>query len=89
MAKAWKEHSTDEKNAVFEALAKIYEENGHPAGLKPPSQTSEYVNILMAKQKQDAVRPLAISGEFGPDQKEFADKLSTALKGALANVSDA
>mgnify|MGYP001324110027 CR=1 FL=1 len=49
MSKKWEEHSTEEKTAVLESVAKIYAEAGHPAGLKDPSWGGEYVNIIMAK----------------------------------------
>jgi len=49
MSKKWGEHSADEQMTVYNALAAIYEEAGHPEGLKNPSCTSEYVNIMMAK----------------------------------------
>ena len=49
MAKAWADHSQPEKMAVYEGLAKIYAEAGHPAGLKPPGSSSEFVNVLMVK----------------------------------------
>jgi hypothetical protein len=49
MSKKWEEHSADEQKAVFDACAAVYEEAGYPAGLKNPSCTSEYVNIMMAK----------------------------------------
>jgi len=48
MSKKWEEHTSEEKKAVYEALAVVYEEAGHPKQLEPPSQTCEYVNILMA-----------------------------------------
>lgn len=89
MSKAWAEHSADEKSAVFEALAAVYEEAGHPAELGAPSFTSEYVNVLMAKQKQDAKRPLSITGEFKIDQAELCESLSAKVKEVVANVSDA
>ena len=51
MSKSWAEHSTEEKQAALEAVAKVYEEAGNPAGLKNPEWGGEYVNIMMAKQK--------------------------------------
>jgi len=51
MSKTWAEHSTEEKQAALEAVAKIYEEASHPAGLKNPTWGGEYVNIMMAKEK--------------------------------------
>ena len=65
------------------------EEAGHPAGLKNPEWGGEYVNIMMAKQKQDKTSPITITGEFGTDKKEEADKITAELKEALKNVSDA
>jgi len=69
MTKKWADHTAEEKNGVYEALAKVYEEAGHPAGLKPPGCTSEYVNIMMAKQYQEAIRPISIKGDFKIDQE--------------------
>jgi len=51
MPKTWAEHSTEEKQTALDAVAKIYEEAGNPAGLKNPQWGGEYVNIMMAKQK--------------------------------------
>ena len=89
MSKSWADHSTEEKQAALEAVAKVYEEAGNPAGLKNPTWGGEYVNILMAKQKQDQKSPITITGEFPTDKKEDADKLTAALKEALKDVKDA
>lgn len=37
MSKKWEEHTSEEKKAVYEALAVVYEEAGHPKQLEPPS----------------------------------------------------
>ena len=89
MSKKWAEHSADEKTAVFEALAAVYEEAGHPAGLGQPGSDAEYVNIMIQKQYQEVVKPLVISGEFKPDQQELCESLNTKIKAAVANVADA
>ena len=68
MPKTWAEHSTEEKQTALEAVAKIYEEAGNPAGLKNPQWGGEYVNIMMAKQKQDKATPITITGEFASDK---------------------
>jgi len=36
MSKKWGEHSEEEQAKVWEAIAKVYEEAGHPEGLKAP-----------------------------------------------------
>merc|ERR1711966_507088 len=89
MSKSWAEHSTEEKQAALEAVAKVYEDAGNPAGLKNPTWGGEYVNIMMAKQKQDKSSPITITGEFASDKKEDADKITAELKEALKNVGDA
>ena len=89
MAKKWAEHTAEEKKQIYEGLAKIYNEAGNPAGLKPPGATSEYVNILMAGQKQEAVRPITISGEFGPNDASIVADIEPKIKSCLENVSDA
>lgn len=88
MSKAWTDMTSDERNDVFEKLARVYEEAGHPANLKPPTSSGEYVNILMAKQKQQNVT-LTISGEFGPEDSDLATSLAAKVKEACAGVSDA
>lgn len=88
MTKAWNDMTPDERNVVFEKLARVYEEAGHPANLKPPTSAGEYVNILMAKEKQNKCH-LTITGEFGPDESELADSLSVKIKEACNEVSDA
>ena len=47
----WGDLSVEEQTKIYEAVAKVYEEEGYPAGLKDPGCSGEYVNILMAKQK--------------------------------------
>lgn len=89
MSKNWAEHTAEEKKNVYESLAKVYAEAGHPKQLKNPTQTAEYVNILMANQKQEAVRPLAITGEFGPDDEQIVNDITPKIKECLANVKDA
>jgi hypothetical protein len=89
MSKKWADHTQEEKKAIYEGLAKIYNEAGNPAGLKPPGCTSEYVNIMAAKQKQDAPRPIEISGEFGPNDASLVADIETKIKACLENVSDA
>jgi len=44
---------------------------------------------MMAKQKQEAVRPLAIVGEFGPDDEAIVNEITPKIKSAVENVSDA
>merc|ERR1712110_18848 len=73
MSKKWAEHN---------------EEAGHPAGLKAPETTGEYVNVLMANVSQESVKGPTISGSFSPDKKDVADEISGKLKKALENVSD-
>lgn len=89
MSKKWEEHTDEEKQTVLEGVAKVYAEAGHPDRLKPPSWTSEYVNILMAGTNQEAKRPLGITGEFAADQADLAIDLNLKIKAAVANVADA
>ena len=89
MSKKWADHSAEEKKNIYEALAKVYEEAGHPAGLKAPGCTSEFVNIMMANQFQEAVRPLEITGEFKIEDAAVVDQITPKIKDCVANVSDA
>ena len=89
MSKKWADHSSEEKKNIYEALAKVYAEAGHPAGLKAPGCTSEFVNILMANQFQEAVRPLSIEGEFSIDKAAVVEEITPKIKECVANVSDA
>jgi len=89
MSKKWGEHSEEEQAKVWEAIAKIYEDAGHPAGLKAPSCTAEYVNVLMANVSQEAVKGPSIEGSFSPDKKDVADELTGKFKKALEGVADA
>jgi len=75
----WGDLSVEDKKKIYDEVAKVYEEEKYPEGLKDPGFTGEYVNILMAKQKQDNVSPLTITGEFGPDQGELVTRLKTKL----------
>lgn len=84
----WGDMSAEDKRKVYDAIAAVYEEEGHPAGLGEPGCHGEYVNVLMAKQKQDQVRPLHISGDFAPDQQELVDRLKTKLGEATKDVDD-
>ena len=89
MSKAWNEMDDTEKMSVLESLAKIYEEAEYPKGLKNPTWSSEYVNILMAKEKQVQEGSITIKGGFSNDKKELADKLKTQFTEALKDVKGA
>ena len=45
----WGDMSAEDKKKVYDALAAVYEEEGHPEGLGQPGCHGEYVNVLMAK----------------------------------------
>ena len=52
MSKPWSEHSEDEQKEILDRLADIYAEYKNPAWLKPPTITTQIVNVLNAKQQQ-------------------------------------
>ena len=85
----WGDLSAEQQGEIYQKVAKVYEDNGYPEGLADPGCTAEYVNVLMAKQKQDAVRPLAVTGTFGPDKGDLVDKLKAELKEAVKDAEDA
>ena len=85
----WGDLSVEEKTKIYEAVAKVYEEEGYPEGLKDPGCSGEYVNIMMAKKKEDRQSPLVIEGSFGPDQAELVDRLKTKLAEAVKGADDA
>ena len=85
----WGDLSVEEKTKIYEAVAKVYEEEGYPEGLKDPGCSGEYVNIMMAKKKEDNLSPLVIEGSFGPDQAELVDRLKTKLTEAVKGADDA
>ena len=45
----WGDMSAEDKKKVYDAVAAVYEEEGHPEGLGQPGCHGEYVNVLMAK----------------------------------------
>lgn len=51
MSKPWSEHSEDEQKEILDRLADIYAEYKNPAWLKPPTITTQIVNVLNAKQQ--------------------------------------
>ena len=63
----WGDLSAEDQLKIYEAVAEVYKKHENPKGLADPGCSGEYVNILMAKQKQDAVKPLVIRGSFKPD----------------------
>ena len=50
MSKPWIKHSNAEKKIIFEKLADIYDEAGHPEELKDPSSVSFKVYDLVEQQ---------------------------------------
>jgi uncharacterized protein YejL (UPF0352 family) len=50
---SWNDHSAEDKAAVLEKVAAVYEKHGHPSWLGPLTITNQMVNILMAGQYQE------------------------------------
>ena len=89
MTKKWADHTVEEKTAIYEGLAKVYDEHNHPAGLKPPGCASEYVNIMMANTEQNKVGPISVTGEFSISDSALVEEITPKIKECLAGVSDA
>jgi hypothetical protein len=88
MSKPWSEHSEDEKKEILERLGDIYAEHKNPTWLKPPTVTTQIVNVLNANTQQLECF-MEVKGDAPPEEAGSVATLTQKVKDALISVEKA